>query len=150
MGVLLHGEVSIKNKQTSTFFLFQSFYEIDVEEDIRLPTQSTGAMTRLIFSICEEIQRANSHMLDQIIMKRLRQILHKKMNEVFQSFLCSKDSDITEYGSLQMIFDYLFLKSIFQQYEEKSSLLNDDNVLGELQKKVIRNNNNIFRFDLIF
>ncbi|KAG1299240.1 hypothetical protein G6F66_001009 [Rhizopus arrhizus] len=108
----------------------------NVEEDIRLPTQSTGAMTRLIFSICEEIQRANSHMLDQIIMKRLRQMLHKKMNEVFQSFLCSKDSDITEYGSLQMIFDYLFLKSIFQQYEEKSSLLNDDNVLDELQKKV--------------
>ncbi|KAG1176202.1 hypothetical protein G6F70_004260 [Rhizopus microsporus] len=108
----------------------------NVEEDTKLPTQATGAITRLMFSICEDIQRINSSMLDQTIMKKLRQTLYKKASAMFEAILSSKDFEITEQGSLQMIFDFLFIKSILQQDEDKNSLSKSDKTLDMLQDKV--------------
>lgn len=89
-----------------------------------------------MFSICEDIQRINSSMLDQTIMKKLRQTLYKKASAMFEAILSSKDFEITEQGSLQMIFDFLFIKSILQQDEDKNSLSKSDKTLDMLQDKV--------------
>ncbi|KAG1437613.1 hypothetical protein G6F56_013019 [Rhizopus delemar] len=109
-----------------------------MEEDIKLPTQSTGTITRLVFFVCEEIRRINSCMLDQVIMKKLRKILYKRTNKIFQDVLSSKESEITEYRAIQVIFDYLFLKTLLSQEEKKGSLLedDDDDVLSILEKKI--------------
>jgi uncharacterized protein with HEPN domain len=39
---------------------------IAFEEDIKLPTQSTNAILRTLFYICEQIQSINSAILDQV------------------------------------------------------------------------------------
>lgn len=41
-------------------------HQIVVEEDIRLPTQSTNSLVGVLFSVCEEIQCINSTILDQV------------------------------------------------------------------------------------
>lgn len=89
-----------------------------------------------MFSICEDVQRINSSMLDQTIMKKLRQTLYKKASAIFEAILSNKEFDITEHGSLQMIFDFLFIKSILQQDEDKNSLSKHDKTLDMLQDKV--------------
>lgn len=46
--------------------MFFSFFILDIEEEIKLPTQSTNAIVRSLFDVCEEIQNINSVVLDQV------------------------------------------------------------------------------------
>ncbi|CAO3621888.1 unnamed protein product [Mucor fragilis] len=84
-----------------------------VEEDIKLPTQASNMMVRSLFYVCEEIQRINSSIVDQTIMAKLRQQLSDAVNHVFQSLLPTLE--LTENGTLQLMFDYLFLCTVLQQ-----------------------------------
>ncbi|KAL7329075.1 hypothetical protein PS15p_207240 [Mucor circinelloides] len=84
-----------------------------VEEDMKLPTQSSNMMVRNLFYVCEEIQRVNSSILDQTIMTKLRQQLSNAVHHVFQSSLSLLD--LTENGALQLMFDYMFLCAVLQQ-----------------------------------
>ncbi|KAK4518497.1 RNA export factor gle2 [Mucor velutinosus] len=84
-----------------------------VEEDMKLPTQASNMAVRTLFYVCEEIQRINSSVVDQSIMTRLRQHLSNTFNQVIQSSLPTLE--LTENGTLQLMFDYLFLCTVLQQ-----------------------------------
>lgn len=48
-------------------------------------------------------------------MTKLRQQLYNTVTEIYNAFLSNIESkDITEHGSLQLLFDYLFLNTILQ------------------------------------
>ncbi|OAD04507.1 hypothetical protein MUCCIDRAFT_155629 [Mucor lusitanicus CBS 277.49] len=94
-----------------------------VEEDMKLPTQASNTMVRSLFYVCEEIQRINSSIVDQTIMTRLRQQLANAVNHVFQASLPTLE--LTENGTLQLMFDYLFMCTVLQQDVKYNSEIMD-------------------------
>ncbi|KAI8067633.1 uncharacterized protein B0P05DRAFT_552326 [Gilbertella persicaria] len=84
----------------------------NVEQDIKIPTQSTNDIVKNLYFVCEEIQRINSTMIDQTIMTQLREKLLHVVNRVYQTHM--ERLEMTENGALQLIFDYLFLSSLFE------------------------------------
>lgn len=67
-------------------------------------------------------------------MSSLRQQLYNNSCEVFNTFLANIDAlDITENGALQLLFDYMFLNTIFQDVQ-KSAL--DNAIIEKLQTQV--------------
>jgi hypothetical protein len=67
-------------------------------------------------------------------MSSLRQQLYNNSCEVFNTFLSNIDTlDITENGALQLLFDYMFLNTIFQDVQ-KSAL--DNAIIEKLQTQV--------------
>lgn len=84
-----------------------------VDEDMRLPTQASNMIVRSLFYICQEIQKVNSSIVDQVVMIKLRQQLSNAANHVIRSTLSMLE--FTENGALQLIFDYLFLCTVLQQ-----------------------------------
>jgi hypothetical protein len=67
-------------------------------------------------------------------MSNLRQELYNSSCEVFHTFLSSLGTkDITENGALQLLFDYMFLNTIFQDVQ-KSAL--DNAIIEKLQTQV--------------
>ncbi|CAO3650291.1 unnamed protein product [Mucor hiemalis] len=110
-----------------------SVWEI-VEEDIRLPTQSTNSLVGVLFSVCEEIQCINSTILDQYIMQQLRQRLFDSSNEVYKELLSTLEKpDITENGALQMLFDHMFLSTLFHDVQKSA---NGSEIVEKLQNQV--------------
>ncbi|KAI9264736.1 hypothetical protein BY458DRAFT_513821 [Sporodiniella umbellata] len=102
----------------------------NVEEEVRLPIQSTAVITRCLFFICQELKRVNSCMLDQVMMKKVRERLLENSQQVFQAWL-EENTTMTESGSIQAVFDYLFLKSLLIQAKSEP-----DPVVGILQRKM--------------
>jgi hypothetical protein len=128
----------------------------DVEDDIKLPIQATNEIVRVIFTICKEIQRVNSSILDQVkhlsvictygsifsnllydkksILEDIRKQLFKTTIDAFNTLLDTKDIELTENGALQMIFDYMFLSHVLQQ---KDNLSSNNKMLSRMQEQVI-------------
>lgn len=68
-------------------------------------------------------------------MNELRQQLGGIVNNVFSNFLLDTEAtNISENGALQLMFDYMFLITVFQD-DKKSSI--DQKILETLQDKVI-------------
>ena len=137
--------------------LINHFYQWkDVEDDIKLPIQATNEIVRVIFTICKEIQRVNSSILDQVadllvintykssfsdlfydkksILEDIRKQLFKTTIDAFNTLLDTKDVELTENGALQMIFDYMFLIHVLQQ---KDNLSSNNKMLSKMQEQVI-------------
>lgn len=113
------------NDQCSSIVVWEA-----VEEDMKLPTQSSNMIVRNLFYICEEIQRVNSSILDQTIMIKLRKQLSNVVNQVFQSSISSLE--LTENGTLQLMFDYLFLCAVLQQ-----DIKYDNKIIDIMESQVI-------------
>lgn len=113
------------NDQCSSIVVWET-----VEEDMKLPTQSSNMIVRNLFYICEEIQRVNSSILDQTIMIKLRKQLSNVVNQVFQSSISSLE--LTENGTLQLMFDYLFLCTVLQQ-----DIKYDNKIIDTMESQVI-------------
>lgn len=113
------------NDQCSSIVVWET-----VEEDMKLPTQSSNMVVRNLFYICEEIQRVNSSILDQTIMIKLRKQLSNVVNQVFQSSISSLE--LTENGTLQLMFDYLFLCTVLQQ-----DIKYDNEIIDTMESQVI-------------
>lgn len=106
----------------------------NVEEDIKLPTQSTNILADILFSVCEEIQCINSTILDQYIMQQLRQRLYNSSNEVYKELVSTLEkSDITENGALQLLFDHMFLNAIFHDVQKS---VDGSDIVEKLQDQI--------------
>lgn len=67
-------------------------------------------------------------------MIKLRQQLQNAVDDVFNSFLSTiKPTDITENGSLQLLFDYLFLNTVLQDAKKSSAGVS---IIQKLQNQV--------------
>ncbi|CAO3591890.1 unnamed protein product [Absidia cylindrospora] len=93
------------------------------KEDIVLPTMATNATERVIFGVCEAIQKIHSTRLDKMVLRTLCQDLHKTLIHELNSFIAKEDVLITEKGALQLLFDISFLDRVLQgQLNSVSSL----------------------------
>lgn len=67
-------------------------------------------------------------------MIKLRQQLQDAVDDVFNKFLSDiNTTDITENGSLQLLFDYLFLNTILQDTKKTST---GNRLIQKLQNQV--------------
>ncbi|ORZ19366.1 hypothetical protein BCR42DRAFT_449125 [Absidia repens] len=101
------------------------------KEDIVLPTMATNATQRVIFGVCEAIQKIHSTRLDKMVLQTLCHELHKTLIHELNIFIAKDDGHITEKGALQLLFDTSFLDRVLQDQTNSVSPLSFMSALKE-------------------
>ncbi|CAG8438754.1 10636_t:CDS:10 [Acaulospora colombiana] len=111
--------------------------EGEAEEKINLPSQPSGAVTKCLFGVCQEINRIGSPTLHESVIKDLVTQIFAKVIEIYSKFTSSEDqlANVSEKGAVQMLYDVKFLKKVFEPCWSLGSNLTDENEIREHQKK---------------